>query len=113
VRSQPAAERDRTESDSPHTTWTSPPTTSDPAGELADCLPTDWDPQSKWTKARGPVTGVYGNKSGALPTKPEGYYTESDVWPGTGPRDTERLVIGRNGEVWYTPDHYGTFRRVR
>jgi RHS repeat-associated protein len=57
--------------------------------------------------------GVYGNKNGALPSKPEGYYTETDVWAGTGPRGTERLVIGRNGEVWYTPDHYGTFRRIR
>ncbi len=57
--------------------------------------------------------GVYGNKNGALPTKPEGHYTETDVWPGTGPRGTQRLVIGRNGEVWYTPDHYATFTRVR
>jgi guanyl-specific ribonuclease Sa len=57
--------------------------------------------------------GVYGNKSGALPAEPEGYYTESDVWAGTGPRDTERVVVGRNGEVWYSPDHYGTLRRIR
>jgi ribonuclease T1 len=41
--------------------------------------------------------------------QPEGYYTESDVWPGPGPRGTERIVTGEGGEVWYTPDHYGTF----
>jgi RHS repeat-associated protein len=28
--------------------------------------------------------GVFGNRSGALPAQPESYYTESDVWPGTG-----------------------------
>lgn len=57
--------------------------------------------------------GIYGNRSGALPQRPEGYYRETDVWPGPGPRGTERLVVGRNGEVWYTPDHYGNFRTVR
>jgi RHS repeat-associated protein len=57
--------------------------------------------------------GVFGNREGRLPSQPQGYYTESDVWPGTGPRGTERIVRGNNGEVWYTPDHYGTFRRVR
>ncbi|TFB87583.1 hypothetical protein E3O44_10855 [Cryobacterium algoricola] len=54
--------------------------------------------------------GVYGNRSGALPAQPQGYYSESDVWPGTGSRGTERVVTGGSGEVWYTPDHYGTFR---
>ncbi len=53
--------------------------------------------------------GVYGNRSGALPVQPEGYYTESDVWPGPGSRGTERIVVGGPGEVWYTPNHYGTF----
>lgn len=55
--------------------------------------------------------GVYGNRSGVLPVRPEGYYKESDVWPGPGPRGTERIVVGDRGEVWYTPDHYGTFWR--
>jgi guanyl-specific ribonuclease Sa len=53
--------------------------------------------------------GVYGNRSGALPVQPEGYYTESDVWPGPGRRGAERIVVGGPGEVWYSPDHYGTF----
>jgi RHS repeat-associated protein len=57
--------------------------------------------------------GVYGNKGGQLPARPEGYYTESDVWAGTGPRGAERLIVGKRGEVWYTPDHYKTFRRIR
>jgi guanyl-specific ribonuclease Sa len=53
--------------------------------------------------------GVYGNRSGALPAQPEGYYQESDVWPGPGKRGAERIVVGGAGEVWYSPDHYGTF----
>lgn len=54
--------------------------------------------------------GVYGNHGGQLPQQPTGYYRETDVWPGTGPRGTERLVVGNGGEAWYTPDHHGTFR---
>jgi RHS repeat-associated protein len=54
--------------------------------------------------------GVFENRGNPLPVQPVGYYTESDVWPGTGPRGSERVVVGRNGEAWYTPDHYGTFR---
>jgi|ERR1700722_12211305 len=53
--------------------------------------------------------GVYGNKSGKLPLQPEGYYRESDVWPGPGKRGAERIVTGERGEVWYSPDHYETF----
>ncbi|NYI41875.1 RHS repeat-associated core domain-containing protein [Demequina lutea] len=53
--------------------------------------------------------GVYANLGGDLPPKPLGYYTESAVWPGAP--GTERIVVGQKpGEVWYSPDHYGTFR---
>jgi hypothetical protein len=57
--------------------------------------------------------GIWGNKALSLPKQAEGYYTESDVWPGVSSRGTERIVVGSNGEVWYSPDHYGTLRRVR
>jgi guanyl-specific ribonuclease Sa len=58
--------------------------------------------------------GVFENSEGALPTKPLGYYSESDVWASTNSsRGTERIVVGKNGEVWYTPDHYGSFRRIK
>ncbi|WP_261558046.1 ribonuclease domain-containing protein [Frankia tisae] len=59
------------------------------------------------------LPGVYQNRSNALPAQPLGYYREVDVWPGPGPRGTQRLIIGGNNEVWYSPDHYATFRRVR
>jgi guanyl-specific ribonuclease Sa len=35
------------------------------------------------------------------------------VWPKNGARGPERIIRGRNGEAWYSPDHYGTFRRIR
>jgi RHS repeat-associated protein len=54
-----------------------------------------------------------GASSPKLPERPFGYYTESDVWPGPGPRGTERVVRGDGGEAWYSPDHYGTFREIR
>jgi hypothetical protein len=59
------------------------------------------------------VVGLFANKGDPLPTQPLGYYTESDVWAGPGSRDTERIVVGAGGEVWYSPDHYGSFRPVR
>ncbi len=57
---------------------------------------------------------TFGNREGLLPRKPRGYYTEwvirtkglSDVGP-------QRLITGRDGEAYYTPDHYVTFVRVK
>jgi len=53
---------------------------------------------------------VFNNREGLLPKKPAGYYREY-VHPtpgikGTGP---ERIVTGKAGELYYTPDHYETF----
>jgi guanyl-specific ribonuclease Sa len=63
---------------------------------------------------RGGPKGLFDNAEGKLPRKPRGYYRESDVWPkGSGSRGAERLVFGKEGEVFYTSDHYRTFRRVR
>jgi filamentous hemagglutinin len=54
------------------------------------------------------------NRERRLPAKSAGHYREwvhptPDV-PGPGP---QRIVTGRNGEAYYTPDHYRTFRRIR
>ena len=53
---------------------------------------------------------VFKNKEGLLPKRKEGYYTEYvHPTPGvTGP-GPQRIVIGKGGEAFYTPDHYGTF----
>ena len=54
------------------------------------------------------------NREGRLPRKVAGYYKEY-VHPtkgeyGPGP---QRIIIGRDGEVWYTPDHYKTFKKIK
>jgi guanyl-specific ribonuclease Sa len=43
-----------------------------------------------------------------LPPKPRGYYTEFVVPPNDGARwpGPQRLILGRNGEAYYSPDHY-------
>jgi ribonuclease T1 len=57
---------------------------------------------------------VFENREKRLPTEVSGYYhefihpTPDDSGPGG-----QRVVIGRKGEVYYTPDHYHTFHRIR
>ncbi|MBZ2151570.1 hypothetical protein K1I86_02490 [Streptococcus cristatus] len=29
------------------------------------------------------------------------------------PRGTERIVIGNDGSIWYTRDHYQTFIKIK
>jgi guanyl-specific ribonuclease Sa len=51
--------------------------------------------------------GVFKNKEGYLPSKEQGYYKEWDTTPKNQGRTAERLVTGKNGEVYYTNTHYG------
>ncbi|MGH8620938.1 MAG: ribonuclease domain-containing protein [Burkholderiales bacterium] len=49
-----------------------------------------------------------------LPVMPRGYYREYTVrTPGTKDRGARRIVAGRGGELYYTDDHYDSFRRIR
>jgi ribonuclease T1 len=56
---------------------------------------------------------TFGNRERRLPAKPRGYYREYTV-PTRGSRDrgARRVVAGRDGDFWYTRDHYRTFTRV-
>ena len=56
---------------------------------------------------------TFGNRERRLPNQPRGYYKEY-VHPTVGVRGPgpQRLVIGKGGDVWYTPDHYESFRAV-
>ena len=63
---------------------------------------------------RGGSRGLFENAERRLPPKPRGYYVETDVWPPrAGGRGAQRLVFGREREVYFTADHYRTFVRVR
>ena len=53
------------------------------------------------------------NREGRLPRKPSGYYEEWVVpTPGESGPGPQRLVVGADGDVWYTPDHYRSFERI-
>lgn len=57
---------------------------------------------------------TFRNLEGRLPKKPAGYYTEHvHPTPGIGGPGPQRVVIGKNGEAFYTHDHYNSFRKVR
>ena len=57
---------------------------------------------------------TFGNREGRLPRQPRGYYTEWVVrTEGVRNVGPQRLITGRGGEAYYTPDHYETFVTVR
>lgn len=56
---------------------------------------------------------VFGNFERRLPIRERGYYREYTVpTPGLSHRGARRIVAGREGELYYTSDHYRTFRRI-
>jgi ribonuclease T1 len=57
---------------------------------------------------------VFGNFEKRLPPRERGYYREYTVrTPGASGRGARRIVAGKGGELYYTEDHYQTFRRIR
>ena len=57
---------------------------------------------------------VFHNREGLLPQRERGYYREYTVkTPGARDRGARRIVAGREGEYYYTEDHYRSFRRIR
>jgi ribonuclease T1 len=56
---------------------------------------------------------VFANREGQLPRHPRGYYREYTVrTPGLRDRGPRRIVAGRDGELYYSDDHYRSFRRI-
>jgi ribonuclease T1 len=56
---------------------------------------------------------LFGNLEGLLPNRDRGYYREYTVpTPGGQDRGARRLVAGRDGDVYWTDDHYASFRQV-
>jgi ribonuclease T1 len=56
---------------------------------------------------------IHKNIEHLLPDREIGYYREYAVpTPNINHRGTRRLVVGNNGEVYYTEDHYETFWEV-
>ena len=65
-------------------------------------------------RLRFPNDGVtFQNRERRLPGRPSGYYREWVVpTPGESGPGPQRLVTGEDGDVWYTSDHYRSFRRI-
>ena len=56
---------------------------------------------------------VFQNRERLLPGKPNGYYHEYTVkTPGSPDRGARRIVAGGKGELYYTDDHYDSFKQV-
>ena len=57
---------------------------------------------------------VFRNREMILPRQKRGYYREYTVkTPGERTRGARRIVTGRGGELYYTEDHYSSFKRIR
>lgn len=53
---------------------------------------------------------TFENREGLLPDRPTGYYREYTVeTPGSDDRGARRIVAGRDGEMYWTADHYDSF----
>ncbi len=56
----------------------------------------------------------FANREGRLPHKPAGYYHEFvHPTPGISGPGPQRIIVGREGEIYYTHDHYQTFLRIK
>jgi ribonuclease T1 len=56
---------------------------------------------------------VFQNREHRLPREPAGYYHEYTVeTPGSPDRGARRIITVRDGTMYYTSDHYESFRRI-
>jgi ribonuclease T1 len=82
----------------------------------------DLPPEARYTialiKKGGPFPhqrdGVtFGNREKILPPRERGWYREYTVrTPGERSRGARRIVAGRDGTLYYSNDHYRSFKRI-
>jgi len=82
-------------------------------------LPSQAQHELKLIDAGGPFRypgkdgSTFLNNEGVLPEEPRGYYHEYTVdTPGSADRGARRIITGKNGEFFYTDDHYVSFSRI-
>jgi len=91
----------------------------DPASGLPAVALADLPPEARQTldhiRSGGPFPyrqdgAIFENREGRLPTRESGYYREYTVpTPGADDRGARRIVLGADGEMYWTPDHYDSF----
>lgn len=102
---------------------TAPTNTTDPASGLPVVTASDLPAEAAATivliQAGGPFPyrqdgTVFGNREGLLPARPIGHYREFTVpTPGSEDRGARRIVVGADGEMYWTADHYDSFAWIR
>lgn len=81
-------------------------------------LPAEARPVIRAIEAGGPFAydrdgTTFGNREGLLPAQPRGYYREYTVpTPGEDDRGARRIVAGQDGTLYWTADHYASFRQI-
>ena len=81
-------------------------------------LPDEADTTLTLVRAGGPFPyeedgAVFGNRERILPRQPNGYYREYTVeTPGEGDRGPRRIIGGADGDLYWTTDHYASFRQI-
>jgi ribonuclease T1 len=105
-----------------HVPVDAPSTVATPDSGLPRIAMADLPPQARDTLALIDAGGpfpyrqdgtVFANQEHRLPSRETGYYREYTVpTPGSDDRGARRLVVGRDGDVYYTADHYDTFRQL-
>ena len=56
---------------------------------------------------------VFTNRERLLPRQASGYYREfTVVTPGSPDRGARRIIAGDGGDLYYTDDHYASFRQI-
>lgn len=56
---------------------------------------------------------TFGNRERLLPSRPQGYYREYTVdKPGSADRGPWRIIAGRDGDLYWTSDHYDSFQQI-
>ena len=97
------------------------------AGAVAEVAVEDLPAQARRTlvliRKGGPFPygkdgSTFGNRERLLPPKRHGYYTEYTVpTPSSPDRGARRIVAGgdpsSSDDLYYTDDHYGSFRKIR
>lgn len=57
---------------------------------------------------------TFANRERILPKEPSGYYREYTVKEGSqGDRGPLRIIGGRSGDLYWTPDHYAHFQQIK
>ena len=75
-----------------------------------------WDSSENYVSDVAPGKSIggdrFGNYEGLLPEADGRTWKEADANYTTGPRGAERIVFSNDGLVYYTDDHYESFKQM-